>query len=84
MATLLPLWANALLALAFFGILLAAILSRKKCEKCGTVLREISASDPLTWHGISIIRIPRFRTVRYHCDRCHSDSDVKELTSGPA
>ena len=84
MATLLPLWANILLVGAFVSILLAAVLIRKKCEKCGAVLEEVSASDPLTWHGITITRIPRFRTVRYHCARCNSDSVVKELTGGPA
>jgi hypothetical protein len=84
MSELVPLWARVLLIAAVVGILIANILVRPKCKKCGAVLREVSAADPLTWHSFTIKRIPRFRTVRYRCDKCGSESTVKELTSGQA
>jgi hypothetical protein len=82
MSKLLPFWANALLVLAVLGILVAAVLVRKKCTQCGTPLREVSASDPLSWRWFTIRDIPRLRTVHYRCDRCGTESIQKELTGG--
>jgi hypothetical protein len=81
MSKILPFWANVLLAITFFAILVAAIVTGKKCDRCGKRLRELSDKDPLAWRGFRITGLPRFRTVRYRCDQCGEDSEVKELTS---
>jgi hypothetical protein len=79
MADILPFWANALLVVGFLAILVIAFVRSRKCSRCGGWLRELTSYDPLTWRGISVNGVPRFRKVQLRCQTCGEESTHKEV-----
>ena len=66
-------------AIAFLGILVAAIVIGERCPKCKAKTKEVSRKDPLSWKGVRVTRVPRIVRATYRCPACHHEFERRHL-----